>query len=1000
MTRPEHEVAEAKPARAAQLSPPVPEVAEPTVDVGAEHHPSVVAGLRRTAGAAGGGDELGGTTLGADLMAPLRRRAGKGAPLDAGTATDLGGRLGADFSGVRVHADGEADTIARSVQATAFTLGNDIYFSKGTYNPSSRAGRSLLAHELTHVRQHREGRSTTASGTGGGVQVGRVDDPAEREAEAVARAVDTGRPVPGAGTTTEPLAAHSTCDPCAHRSVSLDGLSIRRTVEDKVTMVKDRVPATEVPLAIVELTSVIREIQDKKGAAEKLGGMWTDAKVDTVADSEGFSGTSNPIGVVDGAAGFVKAGFDAHTAYGNIKQGTNIDKNLGWKQAEDAVLGGLGGGGKVVTGVANTVKVAGGPAGEWIPGVEAVVNLKEGYENIKGSVEDGVTAAKLQGDKRSIKRQGDKFLPLAVREKRFAEFIEALKSDGKVKSDDRKRWATVRQAWDAHVGGPNRPAGDYAGAGTGGSITKPGALEKKWTSFKSLFSSGPAPATPAGPAFGTATGGAFDPLTSNWADSGVHTVEKRMFLEWLETTTHKDFGYGTNWRSDATVGTVVAGTAAVGDATEQSARTDRDTAAQAKLATTRGLGKVTNFAQNRLTESSAVKGVKGVGNTLDGTGTFTAGADGGATKAAGKAVKLAAATYEAVKKGYKRWNRVTKLAEVRDEAGYGPRVSRDWKWKVARFVGTDIDKAMAKTKTAINHNVEEAARLKKHGEDTAAFQADQQARAAHATYVQQVGTRDAKQAQNQQDHDAALAAWQATNRKKTDEKFAEDKAAFDAYRKKRETWEVQADAYQHFREQQLAWDDLQNKVFGYYQTHEGPQGPEQDRELADYEPPVVVIDPGPEPVAVTDPGDQAPADPIDFGGKPVLKEEGAITPVAAPAAQAVSDPGTFTSGSGPAKKASKQLDAATAQAMLARLTKKCVKMVSELVLALQNPDKRVRQLAQDVVLTIANGDLAGAVFSVTADDLEALLTTAEPEKSRLLGQLQARIEGRLGGVGG
>ena len=87
--------------------------------------------------------------------------------------------MGADLSGVRVHTDSEADGIARSVQAKAFTHGSDLYFSRGTYDPSSSSGKHLLAHELTHVVQQRTGADRGGSGT----TIGRANDPLETAAD-------------------------------------------------------------------------------------------------------------------------------------------------------------------------------------------------------------------------------------------------------------------------------------------------------------------------------------------------------------------------------------------------------------------------------------------------------------------------------------------------------------------------------------------------------------------------------------------------------------------------------------------------------------------------------------------------------------------------------------------------------------------------------------------------------------------------------------------------
>jgi hypothetical protein len=61
--------------------------------------------------------------------------------------------FGADFAGVRVHTGTKSDAINRSLNARAFTTGNDIFFRKGEYNPGSTGGKELLAHELTHTVQ-------------------------------------------------------------------------------------------------------------------------------------------------------------------------------------------------------------------------------------------------------------------------------------------------------------------------------------------------------------------------------------------------------------------------------------------------------------------------------------------------------------------------------------------------------------------------------------------------------------------------------------------------------------------------------------------------------------------------------------------------------------------------------------------------------------------------------------------------------------------------------
>jgi Domain of unknown function (DUF4157) len=63
----------------------------------------------------------------------------------------------ANFSSVRVHTDARADQLNRSINARAFTTKNDLFFKQGEYNPASRQGQELLAHELTHVVQQSGG---------------------------------------------------------------------------------------------------------------------------------------------------------------------------------------------------------------------------------------------------------------------------------------------------------------------------------------------------------------------------------------------------------------------------------------------------------------------------------------------------------------------------------------------------------------------------------------------------------------------------------------------------------------------------------------------------------------------------------------------------------------------------------------------------------------------------------------------------------------------------
>ena len=87
------------------------------------------------------------------LSNQIRNSQGKGQALDTRTLSFMESRFGMGFDNVRIHTDSEAEQMSRSLQARAFTCGSDIYFNREEYNPQSREGQHLLAHELTHVIQ-------------------------------------------------------------------------------------------------------------------------------------------------------------------------------------------------------------------------------------------------------------------------------------------------------------------------------------------------------------------------------------------------------------------------------------------------------------------------------------------------------------------------------------------------------------------------------------------------------------------------------------------------------------------------------------------------------------------------------------------------------------------------------------------------------------------------------------------------------------------------------
>jgi hypothetical protein len=108
---------------------------------------------------------------------------GGGSSLDPGVRSKMEASLGHDFGGVKVHTGPEASAAAKSVQAQAFTVGNNVVFNEGKYNPSSSEGQRTIAHELTHVVQQSKG-DVPGTSRGDGVKVSDPSDWAEQQAEA------------------------------------------------------------------------------------------------------------------------------------------------------------------------------------------------------------------------------------------------------------------------------------------------------------------------------------------------------------------------------------------------------------------------------------------------------------------------------------------------------------------------------------------------------------------------------------------------------------------------------------------------------------------------------------------------------------------------------------------------------------------------------------------------------------------------------------------------
>jgi hypothetical protein len=110
---------------------------------------------------------------------------------DAGVRGKVEQATGADLSGVRVHTGASSNAAAEAVSARAYTVGQDVHFAAGEYNPGSQEGNRLIAHELAHAAQQ----GPASAGPQFKLEVSQPGDSSEVEADRIADQVvggDTG----------------------------------------------------------------------------------------------------------------------------------------------------------------------------------------------------------------------------------------------------------------------------------------------------------------------------------------------------------------------------------------------------------------------------------------------------------------------------------------------------------------------------------------------------------------------------------------------------------------------------------------------------------------------------------------------------------------------------------------------------------------------------------------------------------------------------------------
>lgn len=111
--------------------------------------------VRRAAAPSAAGAVVGaaGGALDASTAGLIEAERGRGRALPAPVRREMEQAFGADFGGVRVHADARAGELNGKLGARAFTTGRDVFFGAGEYAPDTAEGRHVLAHELAHTVQ-------------------------------------------------------------------------------------------------------------------------------------------------------------------------------------------------------------------------------------------------------------------------------------------------------------------------------------------------------------------------------------------------------------------------------------------------------------------------------------------------------------------------------------------------------------------------------------------------------------------------------------------------------------------------------------------------------------------------------------------------------------------------------------------------------------------------------------------------------------------------------
>ena len=122
-----------------------------------------------------------GGMLPGEVSAKIQSMRGGGQKLSEKQNQFYSQKFGRDMSDVHVHTDAQSDTISRSLNARAFTIGSDVFLSKGVNPDGGGRDQQTMTHELTHVVQQ------GGHASSGPLKLGAADTAQEHEAESTAQ---------------------------------------------------------------------------------------------------------------------------------------------------------------------------------------------------------------------------------------------------------------------------------------------------------------------------------------------------------------------------------------------------------------------------------------------------------------------------------------------------------------------------------------------------------------------------------------------------------------------------------------------------------------------------------------------------------------------------------------------------------------------------------------------------------------------------------------------